>query len=62
MNYEYYDEYEDQGTTSNDYYLPQETYQLESERSTRKNQKRHVKKEADEFKWYLHQKKKSPRS
>ena len=51
---DYYQDYQDLGE---DYYLPQETVQVESERTIHKNPQR-IRKEADEFNWYLHHSKK----
>ena len=50
---DYYKDYQDYGE---DYYLPQENFQVESERSTDKHRQgkpQRIRKEADEFKWYL---------
>ena len=48
---DYYEDYKDLGE---DYYLPQETLQVESERTVHKEKPRKIRKEADEFNWYLH--------
>ena len=51
---DYYKDYQDYGE---DYYLPQQNFQVESERSTHKHEEerkpKRIRKEADEFKWYL---------
>ena len=52
---DYYEDYKDLGE---DYYLPQETLQVESERTVHSEKPKRIRKEADEFNWYLHHPKK----